>query len=207
MKIMTKIIVPCLALLLLVGATTAHAQGKVATVDLSKLFDNYWKTKQAKEALNETGAQYEKEHKAMLEQMEKDQNDLKALITAATDSALSDSQREKNKAEAEKKQVSLNEQKDTIVKFQNQARARIDEQKNRVRSNILAAIRKTINAAARSGGYSMVLDNAAETINNTPVILFTTGENDITDSVLQQLNSDAPPEAGKAAEEKPAPKK
>ena len=195
MKILTKILIPSIALLLLVSATPAAAQGKIATVDLGKLFDNYWKTKQAKEALNETGAQYEKENKAMLEQMEKDQAELKTLITAATDSALSDAVREKKKAEAEKKQVSLNEQKETVIKFQNQARARIDEQKNRVRSNILAELRKAVDAKAKSGGYTLVLDSAAESINNTPVVLYSTGENDITQSVLEQLNSSAPPEA------------
>jgi Skp family chaperone for outer membrane proteins len=204
MKSLIKLITPCIALLLLVGASTAHAQGKIATVDLSKLFDNYWKTKQAKEALNETGAQYEKENKALLEQMEKDQNDLKALIAAATDSALSDSEREKKKAEAEKKQASLNDQKETIVKFQNQARARIDEQKNRVRNNILAELRKAVDARARAGGYSLVVDSAAESINNTPIVLYSTGENDLTQSVLEQLNSSAPPEATvKPADEKP----
>jgi hypothetical protein len=48
----------------------------------------------------------------------------------------------------------------------------------------------------------MVLDTAAETINKTPVFLYTTGENDITDAVLLQLNSNAPAELPKT-EEKP----
>ena len=41
--------------------------------------------------------------------------------------------------------------------------------------------------------------SAAETPNNTPVILYSSGkENDLTDSVLQQLNAAAPPEAAPA---------
>lgn len=140
----------------------------------------------------------------MLEQMEKDQKDYAALVMASTDSALSDTEREKKKGEAEKKLISLNDQKETIVKFQNQARARIDEQKTRVRNNILAELRKAVDAKARSGGYTLILDSAAESINNTPVVLYSTGENDLTQSVLEQLNSSAPPEALKGSDEKPA---
>jgi Skp family chaperone for outer membrane proteins len=76
-----------------------------------------------------------------------------------------------------------------------------------MRDNILSEVRKTVDSKARSGSYSLVIDVAAETPNATPVVLFSNGENDITEAILQQLNASAPPEAVKATEEKSAPKK
>jgi hypothetical protein len=46
------------------------------------------------------------------------------------------------------------------------------------------------------------VDTAAETVNNTPVVLFTNGESDLTQAVLDQLNAAAPVETSKPAEKK-----
>ena len=55
----------------------------------------------------------------------------------------------------------------------------------------------------------MVFDTAADSINQTPVILYSNGENDLTEAVLAQLNIGAPPPSGDApkADPTPAPKK
>ncbi|MEY4387186.1 MAG: hypothetical protein RLY20_2469 [Verrucomicrobiota bacterium] len=215
MKLINKLIVSTCFAMLLIGATPVLAQSKIGTVDLNRLFEEYWKTKQARTALNEQGAQYEKEIKGMVDQFKKDEEEYKSIQAAATDSAMSDAEREKKKSEAEKKLASLRDQDETIKKYQNQAQTRIADQRRRVRDNILGEIRKVVTAIARSGSYSLVLDVAGETVNNTPVVLFSTGENDITQSVLDQLNSSAPPEVTKEQEkdktssdkDKPAPKK
>jgi hypothetical protein len=46
MKSLLRKIVPVLLLTSLMSASV-WGQGRIATVDLRKLFDNYWKTKQA----------------------------------------------------------------------------------------------------------------------------------------------------------------
>jgi Skp family chaperone for outer membrane proteins len=57
-----------------------------------------------------------------------------------------------------------------------------------------------VNSKAKAAGYSLVIDTAAETINSTPVFLFSNNDTDITDAVLQQLNSTAPAEPLKTDE-------
>ena len=206
MKTIPKFItIPC-AMLLLLAATTASAQGRIATVDLKKLFDNYWKTKQADAALKDRAADLDKEHKGMLADYNKATDDYKAMLAASSDPAISDSEREKKKKDAEEKLRNLKDQQETIVKFENQARTTLDEQRRRMRDNILGEVRKAVDAKAKVAGYTMVIDVAAETINNTPVILFNNGENDITDAILSQLNASAPPEAVAPAETKSEPK-
>ena len=207
MKIIPKFISAICALTLLSAATPARAEGRIATVSLSRLFEDYWKTKQAKAKFEEQKADLEKEGKGMVADLTKGETEYKALLASANDQAISDVEREKKKREAEDKLRSLKDQQEAIVKFQNQARVTLDERARRMRDNILAEVRKTIESKSRSAGYSLVLDVAAETPNATPIILFTNGESDITDAVIQQLNATAPPEAVKATEEKPAPKK
>lgn len=206
MKIIPKFITTTCAVLLFVSATSALAEGRLATVNLSRLFDDYWKTKQAKAKFEDQKADLEKEGKGMIADLNKGETEYKALLAAANDQAISDAERDLKKKEAEEKLRSLKEQQEAIVKFQNQARVTLDERARRMRDNILAEVRKTIESKSRSAGYSLVLDVAAETPNATPVILFSNGENDITDGVLQQLNATAPPEAT-TGDEKPAPKK
>ena len=55
-------------------------------------------------------------------------------------------------------------------------------------------IRKVVVARAKAAGYSMVIDVSAESFNqsHTPVILYSNGDNDMTDAVLKQLNAAAP---------------
>ena len=42
-----------------------------------------------------------------------------------------------------------------------------------------------------------MLDTAAESVQNTPIVLFSNNENDMTDAVLAQLNAGAPADASK----------
>lgn len=182
-------------LVLVLAPAPAMAQSRIATVDLKKLFDNYWKTKQADTQLKAHGADLEKEFKAMLDDYNKGKEEAKTLTTSATDPAMSESERDKKKRDAEEKLASLKQQEDAMTKFQAQARTTIDERRRRMRDNILGEIRKVVDGKAKVGGYNLVLDSAAETVNGTPVVLYTSGENDLTDAVLSQLNLNAPAEA------------
>lgn len=205
MKNSVKLILATFVLALVLGATTASAQGRIATVDLKKLFDNYYKTKLADTALKERGAELEKEFKGMMEEYTKIKDEYKTLAASAADQAISDSEREKKKKQAEEKLISIKDQEEALQKFQAQARTAVDEQRRRMRDNILGDVRKAVDGKAKVAGYTLVIDVAAETINNTPVVLFSNGENDITDGVLAQINANAPPEA--AVTNAPAEKK
>lgn len=208
MKMLLKLITVTFASALLFSAAPASAQGKIATVNLNKLFDDYWKTKQAKAAFDDQKADLEKEGKAMMAEFNKKEADYKNLLAASNDQALSDSERERKKRDAEEALKDLKDRQEALVKFQNQARVTLDERARRMRDNILSEVRKVVESKAKSLGYALVIDVGAESANATPIVLYTNGENDITAAVLEQLNANAPPEAStptkKSADEKPA---
>ena len=178
-------------------AGAASAQTRIASVDLSKVFTDYWKTKQATLALEERKADLIKEldslnadKKKLLEQYQK-------LNAEANDQAVSPEEREKRKKATEAKLKDLKDSDESIKQFAGRSDEDLKIQFQRMRNNVLGEIKETINAKAKAGGYSLVLDSAAETINGTRVFLYSNGENDLTTAVLEQLNAAAPAEINK----------
>jgi outer membrane protein len=189
-------------LLVSIMSGSALAQGRIATIDLRKVFDNYWKTKQADAALKDRAADMEKEHKNMLEDWKKAKEDYQTLLNSANDQAVSVGERDKRKKSAEDKLKFIKETEETIGQYERQARSTLDEQRRRMRDSILVEIRGVLNARAKSSGYNLVVDTAAESINNTPIVLFSNNDNDVTEDILKTLNAAAPPDAPKTEEKK-----
>ena len=194
--------VPGLLLVSLLSGS-ALAQGRVATVDLRKLFDKYWKTQQADAGLKERQADIEKDHKAMIDDWKKAKDDYQALLTEANNQTLSLEEREARKKSAEDKFKQIKESEDTIAQYERQARTTLDEQRKRMSAKIVEEIRVTIKGKATSAGYSLVLDSSAESVTGTPLVLYSNTENDLTDAVLAQLNAGAPVEPPKSEAKAP----
>jgi hypothetical protein len=66
-------------------------------------------------------------------------------------------------------------------------------------------------AKAKKEGFSLVIDSAAETINQTPFVLFNNNDNDVTEAIIKDLNVGAPSQVSatgeKGNEKKPDKKK
>ena len=88
MKLILKRLVPGLLLFGLL-TTSALAQTRIATVDLRKLFENYYKTKIADAALKDRAAEMDKSHNEMLNDWKKAKEEYQKLLMAANDQAIS----------------------------------------------------------------------------------------------------------------------
>ncbi|MGN6644362.1 MAG: OmpH family outer membrane protein [Verrucomicrobiota bacterium] len=194
-------IVPCLVLFALMQGV-AHAQIKIATVDLSRVFTNYWKTKEADAALQSMKAEMSKSDKELIDSRQKAVDAYQKLLADANNQMLSSEERDKRKKSAEDKLKEVKETEQSIVQFEQQAKTRLGEQSLRMRDNLLTEIRAAVNSKAKAGGYTLVMDSAAQTADRTPVLLYTTAE-DLTDAVLAQLKLSEPVNTD---EKKPAPK-
>jgi Skp family chaperone for outer membrane proteins len=182
-----------LTLLLALGlAGSASAQNRIGTVDLRKLFDGFWKTRQADTALKGSAADLDKEHKGLMESFAKGEDEYKKLLSAANDLTYSIEEREKRKKLAEDKLVELNTLRTNIKQFEDQAKESLNTQRLRMRENVLKEIKDAIAIVARGETYDLVLDTSADSRNETPMVVFTTGASDLTEKVLAKLNVDAP---------------
>ncbi|HXS69575.1 MAG TPA: OmpH family outer membrane protein [Candidatus Polarisedimenticolia bacterium] len=192
MRTLLKKLIPAL---ILFAATSVFAQTqyRIATVDLGRVFTNYWKTKQAQSVIDEKRMDIEKTGKEMMDSFNKAKADYQKMMDSASDPAVSSEERDKRKKAAEDKLKDLKDQQDAIQQFDRGSTTSLDEQLKRTRDNIVSDIRTAVVAMAKSDGYSLVVDTAAQSVNMTPVVLYSApGENDITDKVLKQINMGAP---------------
>src|SRR5579872_5240895 len=105
-----------LSTVVLLAAMTlsAAAQTKVATVDMKKIFNGYWKTKTATASLESRKTELRKEMKDMTDSLEKAQTDYKQLLDQANDQAISTDERDKRKQAAADKAKEINTTTSTL---------------------------------------------------------------------------------------------
>lgn len=196
MRMLLKRLIP--VFVLFVG-TSAFAQYRIATVDLGRVFTNYWKTKQADMAIEEQRADMEKTDKDMVASFTRGKDEYQKLLDSVNDPAVSSEERDKRKRDAEAKLVDLKRQDDDLAQFERGSQARLTEQARRTSENIFADIKVVVTAKAKTDGYTLVVDTAARGENGIPmVVYYLPGENDITDAVIKQLNVGAPVETPKS---------
>src|SRR5215510_7059640 len=118
-------------LALLLGGFVAHAAAatdvKIATVDLKKVFDSYYKTKLADATIKDEASGLDKDLRALMEDHDKALTEYKKAIEESSNQALSAEEREKRKKDAEGKLIKVNDLRQTIEQFNRSARNNLDE--------------------------------------------------------------------------------
>ena len=174
--------------LLLLSASVALAQPKIAVVDMKKVFDGYWKTKQLDKKLSGSLQEFNDQQKKMIEQFQSAQKEYLAIKESAKDPALSANEKDRRNTESEEKLQQIRQLENDIRSHKRSGEVRLTEQQVRHKNNLISDIKDTIKVKARSEGFSLVLNTAAVDINQAPIVLFTDGSNDITEDILATLN-------------------
>jgi Skp family chaperone for outer membrane proteins len=168
------------------------AEFKIGAVNMRKVFDGYWKTKQADASLKDFGAELDKERKALFDDYTKAQEDYKKILESANDPAVSTEERERRKKNAEVKLRDIGQIEQNVRQFDRVSMTQLDEKKATVRNNIVSEIREVINSKQKGAGFTIIIDSSSENINQTPVFPYVDPKYDITDEILTQMNSTAP---------------
>lgn len=184
--------------LLVLGGGLAQAQGRIATVDLVKVFTDYWKTKQSKLALEESRLEIKKEFEAMQEAHKKLGQQLQKLVTDANDQAVSSEEREKRKKALEPRNKEWRESEENLKAFYTRNEADLKMKTDRMMETVIKDIKTVVASKARAGGYAYVVDSSAKSLSQTEVFIYASGEADLTDAVVKELNAAAPADFDKA---------
>ncbi len=169
------------------------AEQKIATVDLAKVFGTYYKTVRSTLALKQEASDMQKERKDLVDAEQKQESDWQKLIDKAEDQAVSAEERDKSKKAAQEKYRDIGSAKQTLQEYDRASTARLREKERQRRDDIVKEIRSVLDADAKAGGYTLVLDVSGESANMAPFILFSSGVNDLTDNLIKELNAGAPP--------------
>lgn len=186
-------------LLLTFLSGSALAQTKVATVDMQKLMENYWKSRQALAAIQDRRDQLDKDDKSMKDDLQKATDEYQQLLTQASDPAISADERNRRQQTAIQKKKQLTDRTDAIAGYEQTAQSQLNDQLQHMGEKVRAEVQSQVNATAKAGGYALVLNTADAMVTigtgritvPSPVV-YGVSEIDLTDTVLKQLNAGAP---------------
>jgi Skp family chaperone for outer membrane proteins len=175
------------------AAAAFAAEQKIALFNLHKAFESYYKTILSNAAIDQEVGEVQKELDQMVANEKKHENEWRQLYDKSNDQSLSAEEREKGKKAAEEKYAELENDKQAIADFNRRAAVRLNEKRRQRRDDIVKEILGVVTNNAKAGGYTLVLDPSGESANMAPVVLYSNGQDDLTDAVISALNAAAPP--------------
>jgi outer membrane protein len=180
------------ALGLALSASAQAPAGRIVTIDLNKVFNEYYKTPIASAKLKETADTFNKEHDDMMANYKKEIDELNKLRDDQDKPEYTAEVREqKRKAVADKLTETQKMQRD-IDDYRTSHRKILEEQTQRMRQTVLKEIEDVIDKEARDAGYQLVLDKSGNTLNGVPALVYSQDSLEITDDILKILNKNQP---------------
>ena len=215
--------IPVILASLAISAVSASAQvTKIGTVDMKKVFENYYKTKDAEARINEARNAAKKEMDDRMDIYNKGVNEVKKMNEEIESPALGKEAKETKSKARDEKVGELNTMQREINEFRQTREKQLQEQSVRMRGGIVDEINKIVEAKVKSENFDVVFDKSGPSLNGVPVVLHSRDSFEFTDEVIKQLNKNkgkdepaapvkaadpAKPAATPAAPAKPADKK
>ena len=180
------------SLALVLAASAQVPTGRIVTVDLNKVFNDYYKTPIASGKLKDTADSFNKEHDEMLANYKKQIDELNKLREEQDKPEYTAEVREqKKKAFTEKLAETQKIQRD-VDEYRTSHRKILEEQTLRMRQTILKEIEDVIDRESKDAGYQLVLDKSGNTANAIPAVVFSQDSLDITADIVKILNKNQP---------------
>jgi outer membrane protein len=201
-----------IAVLVGLSGVTASAQSmvKIGTVDMKKVFENYYKTKDAEQRINEARNSAKKELEERMESYQKGAAEVKKLNEEIDSPALSNEAKGANSKARDEKVAELNNMQREIQEFRTTREKQLQEQSGRMRQGIVDDITKIVTERVKAENYDLVFDKSGMSLNGVPVVMFAKDPYDFTDVVVAALNKnkgkDEPAAAAPPAAATPAAK-
>ncbi|MCX7915517.1 MAG: OmpH family outer membrane protein [Verrucomicrobiae bacterium] len=166
--------------------------GRIVTVDLNRVFNEFYKTPIASAKLKETADSYNKEHEQMLAEYRRQVDDLNKLREEQDKPEYSEEMREQKRRALQEKLAETQKTQREIEEFRRTHQKLLEDQTQRMRQNILKEITEAIRKEALDAGYAMVLDKSGNTLNGVPSVVFALDSVDIPEDILKILNRNQP---------------
>jgi outer membrane protein len=185
--------------LFLAPASLAMADLKVAVVDLSKAFDQYYKTKEAQARIKEKEEGYQKDIQDMKVDYDHMVEEAQKLRDAAQDPTLSAQARDDKQKALQAKAQDLQNMERKIQETSTERNRELQDEIVRRHKEIVDEITKVVTDFSGPQGFDLVVDKSSSSATGVPVVLFNSNKlTDITPDVISKLNATAPPDTAAA---------
>jgi len=181
-------------------AAAQEGQLRIATVDMQELFKQYHRTAEAQKQINVERARIQKENNERLARIRELDNELQNMRKQLDDPSVADSKKQEVYRDWQMKQnegIALDRERREFLQRRNQA---LNEKMVQRMKGILEEIKELVEEQAKKEDYDYVFDKSGLSTSQVPFLLYTKDATDITAVLLEDLNKDAPADAGEGAE-------
>ena len=191
-----------LFLLLLFGVNfSAAASGqRIATVNLERTFNSYYRTKIIEEDFAAQSQVYRNYIARQAEQLRRDEELYRQKRDASLNVALAPEERKRREEEVKNIERDLQRRRAELEQYAKERAQALQESANTERRKVIEEIKAEVARRAAIEGYALVLDASGMSLNETSIVLYSIDSIDITEKVITELNRGAqvPPAAAPA---------
>lgn len=172
--------------------TVGAAKLKIAVVDMDKIFQQYYKTKQTDAVLKQKQGIYQAWAKKLGESRLKLQKEFKILRDDAQNIAFSSSERETKRLNAQKKYQDFKKKEAELEQYVQQKSREYKTLIAKMHKKLLEEIYTEIRRYAVLKGYNFIFDKSGKSLNTIPMIIYSSSQHDISAEILRKLNRGQP---------------
>ena len=181
-----------LAAALFAVAPSAHAQMKIGTLDMSSVFTQYYKTKDAEAKLNEARAAAKKELDDRLDTLKKAMDEINKINADLEKPELSKDAKDKAMKNRDDKVNDARNLDREITEFRGTRERQLQEQFVRMRKDIIDEIMKVVNDKVKNAAYDIVFDKSGMSMGQIPVLVYSRADLDFSKEIIETLNKNTP---------------
>ena len=170
--------------------TSLFAQTKVATIDLQKVIQAFYKTKDADAKLAEAQKAYQDELNARMDSYRKAIDAVNQANKDLENTKRSDDRTRLTQVRDTKVDSARTLERE-ITDFRGSREKELQNERTIMRANLVDEIRGVVNEKIHSEGYQLVLDTSGQGGNTaSPVVFYAERVLDISEAVIAKLNAD-----------------
>ena len=188
---MKKLFLTLLSAAILAGIVPVKAADqplKIAVIDMDRVFQEYNKTK-INEAKLKKQAEIYKEYSTQLAQsLSKLRQEFVKLRDDSQNMVYTAAERENRRMNAQEKYRQAAAKEAELREYNRERQKHLRDEYEKLRSSILTDISNVVSAKCLAEGYGLVLDKSGRSLNNIPLVVYSSKMLDITESVIKTLN-------------------
>ncbi|MBR9758696.1 OmpH family outer membrane protein [bacterium] len=171
----------------------ANAQRlKIATVNMERLFNEYHKTSSVQRDINIERARIQKDNNLRLKDIRDIDDSLQKIREQLKDKELGDKKRQDLRQEAsDLSQDGIHKERERSEFLERRNRALSEKMTKQMRA-ILVKIQRVVSERAKAGNFDYIFDQSGNSNQGIPFVLHARDTTDLTDSLLEEINQDAP---------------
>ena len=171
----------------------ANAQRlKIATVNMERLFNEYHKTSSVQRDINIERARIQKDNNLRLKDIRDIDDSLQKIREQLKDKELGDKKRQDLRQEAsDLSQDGIHKERERSEFLERRNRALSETMTKQMRA-ILVKIQRVVSERAKAGNFDYIFDQSGNSNQGIPFVLHARDTTDLTDSLLEEINQDAP---------------